>query len=67
MRHAIDPELVPVAEMLPTLSHDDVEATRRTATEHGAMAGRPETPVPVDVRDATVPGPEGAPEVPVRI
>jgi acetyl esterase len=67
VRHAFDPELAPIVEMLPTLAWDDPAVFRRQATEFAAAWQRPETAVPVEVRDAAVPGPAGAPEVPVRI
>ena len=68
MRHAFDPELAPIVEMLPTLAYDDPAAFRQQATEFAAaMMQRPETAVPVEVRDVAVPGPAGAPDVPVRI
>ncbi len=67
MSHAFDPELAPIVEMLPTLAWDDPAAFRQQATEFAAAWQRPETAVSVEVRDAAVPGPAGAPEVPVRI
>jgi acetyl esterase len=67
MSHAFDPELAPIVEMLPTLAWDDPAVFRQQAAEFAAAWQRPETAVPVEVRDAAVPGPAGAPEVPVRI
>jgi hypothetical protein len=68
VRYVFDPELAPIVEMLPTLAYDDPAAFRQQATEFAAaMMQRPETAVPVEVRDVAVPGPAGAPEVPVRI
>ncbi len=68
MRYAFDPELAPIVEMLPTLAYHDPAKFRQQATAFAAaMMQRPETSVPVEVRDVAVPGPAGAPEVPVRI
>jgi acetyl esterase len=68
VRHAFDPELAPIAGMLPTLAYDDPAVFRQQATEFAAgMQQRLETAVPVEVRDVAVPGPAGAPDVPVRI
>ncbi|MFF3380661.1 alpha/beta hydrolase [Streptomyces sp. NPDC002680] len=68
MSHAFDPELVPITEMLPHLPYNDPPAFRQQAAEFSAsMLPRPETAVPVEVRDVAVPGPAGAPDVPVRI
>jgi acetyl esterase len=68
MPRAFNPELAPIAEVLPHLAYDDPPAFRQQATEFNSnMPGRPETSVSVEVRDVAVPGPAGAPEVPVRI
>jgi acetyl esterase len=68
VRHAYDPELVPIVEMLPALAYDEPAVFRRQATEFAAgMQQRPQTAAPVEVRDALIPGPAGAPEVSVRI
>jgi acetyl esterase/lipase len=65
--YAFDPELAPWAAMLPEVPLADVMRFR--AQEAALMAQLPvyEPPVPLDIRDTAVPGPEGAPEVPVRI
>jgi acetyl esterase/lipase len=67
MTYAFDPELAPWAAMLPEFPLSDVPRARQQ--EAALMAQLPvyEPPVPLDVRDTAVPGPEGAPEVPVRI
>jgi acetyl esterase/lipase len=67
MHHAFEPELAPITGMLPTLAYDDPTEFRRQTTDFAAAMQRPETAVPVEVRDVAVPGPAGAPEVPVRI
>ena len=68
MPHAYDSELAPIVEMLPNLTYDDPAVFRQQATEFAAATmQRLETAVPVEVRDAAVPGPAGAPDVPVRI
>ncbi|MFE9445340.1 alpha/beta hydrolase [Streptomyces sp. NPDC006602] len=54
--------------MLPVLAYQDPATFRQQVAEfHALMPQRPETAGPVEVRDVTVPGPAGAPEVPVRI
>lgn len=56
--------------MVPILSefnYVDIPALRAKFTELNEAVVRPESPLPVDVRDLSGPGPEGAPEAPVRI
>ncbi|XRQ16283.1 alpha/beta hydrolase [Actinomadura welshii] len=66
MTYAYDPELVPWISAMPDGLITDVEQVRRDEAE---TFGKPEyvPPVPVDIRDITVPGPQDAPDVPVRI
>lgn len=66
MTYAYDPELVPWISSMPQLTIADVEQVRAAEAE---LFGEPQyvPPVPVDVRDITVPGAEGSPDVPVRI
>jgi acetyl esterase len=67
MPYAIDPELAPWVAMLPPVRYADVAATR---TEFGELfAQRPpcRPARPVDIRDVTIPGPAGAPEIALRI
>ena len=67
MTYAFDPELVPWLAMLPDLPFSEVEQVR--ANMDSLVAAQPayDPPVPVDVRDTTVPGTDGAPDVPVRV
>jgi acetyl esterase/lipase len=67
MTYALDPELAPWVSMLPPTSLGDYEESRRREAEMLAHVEPYEPPVPVVVRDTTVPGPRDAPEVPVRI
>lgn len=67
MAYAFDPELAPWIAMIPTHDIADYQATRAREAELVAMAPAYDPPVPVEVRDVTVPGPEGAPDVPVRV
>jgi acetyl esterase/lipase len=65
--YAIDPELVAVLELIPVRDHDDVESSRAAMT---AMIGPLNANVDtsgLSVTDHEVPGPEGAPPVPVRV
>ncbi|GAB3986125.1 alpha/beta hydrolase [Actinoallomurus acanthiterrae] len=67
MTYAYDPELAPWVEMLPDVTIvDPVEA--RADMRKNLEAVPPYEPVsPLDVRARTVPGPEDAADVPVRI
>ncbi|WP_412517170.1 alpha/beta hydrolase [Actinomadura madurae] len=67
MSYAFDPELAPWIATIPHLSIADVQQIRRNEAELFAGAAKYEPPVPVETRDITVPGPQGAPEVQVRI
>ncbi|MEU6379449.1 alpha/beta hydrolase [Streptomyces sp. NPDC046909] len=67
MTYALDPELVEWAAALPEFSFTDY-AELRAAEEAALSQAPPRQPaVPLDVRDLTVPGPSGAPDVPVRV
>jgi acetyl esterase len=65
--YAFDPELAPWISMIPTRDITDYQATRAGEAELLAMLPAYEPPVPVEIRNLTVPGPEGAPDVPVRV
>ncbi|MGI5321420.1 alpha/beta hydrolase [Actinomadura nitritigenes] len=67
MTYAFDPELAPWISMIPEIALTDPVAMREADDRLLAARPRYEPPVPVDVRDVAVPGPAGAPEVPVRI
>lgn len=69
-RRAYDPELAPLIPLLPTATDwSDIAAARRQMGEmverFATAAGTPELPVRFEDRD--VPGPAGAPHVPVRV
>ncbi|MFG2634187.1 alpha/beta hydrolase [Streptomyces sp. NPDC048362] len=67
MAYDYDPELAPWAAKFPAVDYRDLDAARtllRAATDN-APAYEPE--LPVRVTDRTVPGPPGAPAVPVRL
>lgn len=66
--HAIDPELVPLLELLPVVTDfstlDRIVDVRRAGDEmFPAVAPRPD----VIRADITIPGPSGAPDIPIRI
>ena len=65
--YRFDPELAPHVGSLPQLDLADLAGARRALAQ--AVAGlRPyRAPVPLDVRERSVPGPSGAPEVRVRV
>lgn len=67
MSYAFDPELAHVVPMINDLPFTDIAAARAAEKEMTAHLPVYEPARPVDVRDTLVPGPEGAPQVPVRI
>ncbi|KPI22646.1 hypothetical protein OK074_7184 [Actinobacteria bacterium OK074] len=67
MPYALDPELAPWVAMLPAVPFDDLPAARAQESHLITMLARRENAFPVDVREATAPGPAGTPDVPVRI
>ncbi|RSM70530.1 alpha/beta hydrolase [Kibdelosporangium aridum] len=69
-KYAIDPELLPWLDMMPAIDFTDAESLARKRAsfdEIGSMIPPYEATHPIDVRNELVPGPEGAPDVPVRI
>ncbi|KJK42722.1 esterase [Lentzea aerocolonigenes] len=70
MSYAIDPELLPWLDMLPSVAlrdYDALLAARSGQSELAGLVPAYEPTNPVDVRDTAVPGPSDAPDVPVRI
>jgi acetyl esterase/lipase len=70
MTYAIDPELLPWLDMLPPVSftdHESLIAARAAIGEMRDFVPAYEPTNPIDVRHTTVPGPAGAPDVPVRV
>ncbi|MDT7788118.1 MAG: acetyl esterase [Pseudonocardiales bacterium] len=70
MSYAIDPELLPWLDMLPSVvlrDHAALVTARAGQSELAGLMPAYEPANPVDVRDTTVPGPSDAPDVPVRI
>jgi acetyl esterase/lipase len=67
MDYAIDAELVPWLSMLPEIDLADVHQTRERAEIMVGQAPKYEPGVPVTIRDLEIPGPQGAPAIPVRI
>ncbi|WP_328616677.1 alpha/beta hydrolase [Amycolatopsis sp. NBC_00355] len=70
MTYAIDPELLPWLDMLPAVTlpdYDALLAARASMTQLQEVMPSYDPVHPVDVRDTTVPGPSGAPDVPVRV
>jgi acetyl esterase len=66
MTHAYDPELAPWAPAFAQLSFADIPAARAGEAELLAALPPYDAPVPLDVDELVVPGPEDAPEVRVR-
>jgi acetyl esterase/lipase len=67
MSYNIDPELQPVLEFLPALSIEDPQAAREGFAQMIAQLNSELDATGVSVEDRTIPGPEGAPEIPVRL
>lgn len=69
MTYAFDPELVPWLDMLPdiTLADDTLAAARALAAQSIIAMPAYEPVNPVEVRDTVIPGPSGAPDVPVHV
>lgn len=66
MAFPFDPELAP--RMARRAMADAQEAVARMRAQAALMEAEPYTPpVPVDIREATVPGPQGAPDVHVHV
>ena len=66
MSHAYDAELAPWAPVFAQLSFADIPAARAGEAELLAALPPYDPPVPLDVDELMIPGPEGAPEVRVR-
>lgn len=66
MTYDFDPELSAAAAMMPKLPLHDLPAARAQMRELMAGLGEPDS-AGVDVEDITIPGPDGAPDVPLRI
>ncbi|GAA0281884.1 alpha/beta hydrolase [Cryptosporangium japonicum] len=66
MTYAFDPELAAVIPMLPNVDARNLDAVR-ASTESMLALTAPSGESPVDVRDVEVPGPEGAPDIRLRI
>lgn len=69
MTYAFDPELLPMLEMLPPegLSFSDYAAARAGFDEMSKLLNADLDRSGVDIRDQQIPGPEGAPEMTIRI
>jgi acetyl esterase len=70
MSYAIDPELLPWLDMLPQFTLTDFDSMTDARAAMGQLrelvpAYEPSNPI--EIRDTTVPGPSGAPDVPVRV
>jgi acetyl esterase/lipase len=68
--YAFDPEIIPWVTVLPDLplrTYEDLLASRAQTAELLAQIPRYEPGRPIDVRDELIPGPDGAPDVRVRI
>ncbi|MFF2326610.1 MULTISPECIES: alpha/beta hydrolase [unclassified Streptomyces] len=66
-RHRFDPELAAALPMMPEVDITDVGAARAAQAEQLAAAVAAADTTGVDVGEISVPGPDGAPEVVLRI
>jgi acetyl esterase/lipase len=68
MTYAFDPELRPWVEMLPKIDLKSLDlATLRSGGSELFAQQTYEPGQPLEIRNVTVPGPEGGPDVPVRV
>lgn len=67
MTYAFDPELAPFVELIPRGDFADVEASRAFLATLIAPLNEQVDTNGVTVEDRLIPGPAGAPEVPVRV
>jgi acetyl esterase/lipase len=65
--YAYDPELAPFVELIPPNDFSDIDASRARLAELIAPLNAAVDTTGVAVEDREIPGPEGAPPVPVRI
>jgi acetyl esterase/lipase len=65
--HGLDPELGSLVSLLPALDFADVAAARAMLAGAAAVVGSPDPAPDFSVSDRRIPGPPGAPDVPVRI
>jgi len=65
--HAFDPELAPFVELIPKGDFADVDASRAFLTTIIAPLNERVDTSGVTVEDRAIPGPPGAPDVPVRV
>ena len=67
MSYNIDPELLPFLDLIPSVSNSDLLDARASAAEWIEAMSAELDVSGVQTEDRTIPGPEGAPEVPIRI
>jgi acetyl esterase/lipase len=67
MTYRFDPELAPWIPMMPTFDISDPVAARAALAEQVRQLPPYEPAQPLTIRDQAVPGPEGAPDVPIRV
>jgi len=67
VEYAIDPELLPLINVMPEIDLADVDLARDLITTVMAQVPRFEPRAPVATREIMVSGPEGAPQVPGRV
>jgi acetyl esterase len=67
MAYSFDPELLPFIELLPPIELDDVEAARARILDLVGAVNAGVDLTGVVTSDHLAPGPEGAPDVPVRV
>ena len=67
MSHAYDPELAPMLEFLPTISIEDPVAARQGLDSMIAQLNTDLDHTGVNVEKRDIPGPDGAPDIALRL
>ena len=67
MRYAIDPEFLPLLDMIPARDFNDIHESRAGSAAMLASMNANVDTTGVTITDHEIPGPDGAPPVPVRV
>ena len=67
MSYAYDPELAPFVELIPRSDFSNIEASRANLASLIAPLNAEVDTTGITIDDRAVPGPDGAPSIPVRV